>query len=517
VRIAAAQNQEIFMADFVAVLKKTLSGLGETTPEMRARIYDKARATVEAKLAAINPPPAAAVIDRQKKALEDAIAAVEAEYAVPAPEAGDDDLEAAFASLDGRADEHHRLPEVRSPGPVAAPESVIRKPQQAMEADTRPGPHAGAADAAGPEFWRDPDTEQADTENDRPLAGSPAGGRRPRGVGFVLIVILVAILAVAAYAVWLNRVELVGLFGGAPQPVAVAPEQAAAPPDGREAEEDQEETALAPAQPAEEPPAAPAEDEAEKAQPGEPEGPRKFTQRLLPDGTEVDEGPAGETPTVGEGTSVAAASPPAGDEAESDAPVAPAAPAAEQAAIAVGQRAIFYEERTSSEQGSAETGSVVWTVVEESPGGAAPPEPAIRGEATVPGKGIELKLTIRRNADKTLPASHIVELIFLMPEDFAGGTINNVLRMTMKSSEEAPGTPLRGLSARITEGFFLIALNDRQEDVETNLGLMGQGEWIDIPMVYQSGRRALITLEKGIPGERVFNTVIEAWRQASSG
>jgi len=89
------------MADFVAVLRKTLDGLGETTPEVRARVYDKARATVSAKLAAINPPPPAAVADRQKKALEDAIASVESEYtpAKPAFEDPLEELENVFAAL----------------------------------------------------------------------------------------------------------------------------------------------------------------------------------------------------------------------------------------------------------------------------------------------------------------------------------------------------------------------------------------------------------------------------------
>ena len=54
------------MADFVAVLKKTLDGLGETTPAMRERVYEKARATIAGKLAAINPPPPPSVADRQK-------------------------------------------------------------------------------------------------------------------------------------------------------------------------------------------------------------------------------------------------------------------------------------------------------------------------------------------------------------------------------------------------------------------------------------------------------------------
>src|SRR5262245_39395744 len=69
------------MADFVAVLRKTIDGLADNTPALREKVYDKARTTVAAKLAAINPPPPAAVADRQKQVLEEAIRQVEASYA----------------------------------------------------------------------------------------------------------------------------------------------------------------------------------------------------------------------------------------------------------------------------------------------------------------------------------------------------------------------------------------------------------------------------------------------------
>src|SRR5690606_253845 len=134
---------------------------------------------------------------------------------------------------------------------------------------------------------------------------------------------------------------------------------------------------------------------------------------------------------------------------------------------AVGQRAIFYEERTSTSQGSAETGSIVWSLVQESPGGDLPPEPAIRGEATIPGKDVQLRLTIRRNGDESLPASHIIEMIFLTPDDFEGGGIDNVLRIAMKRSEQDTGNPLLGIPAKIADGFFLVALSDTRAEVET--------------------------------------------------
>jgi hypothetical protein len=202
--------------------------------------------------------------------------------------------------------------------------------------------------------------------------------------------------------------------------------------------------------------------------------------------------------------------------AGADGTAAPTA-APEQPAVAVGQKAIFYEERTNVAQGSAEPGSIVWSLVQESPGGDAPPEPAIRAEATIPGKNVQLRMTIRRNADETLPASHIIELIFLTPDGFEGGGIDNILRVAMKASEQDAGSPLIGIPAKIADGFFLVALNDTKADEQANLTLLRNQDWIDIPIIYKSGRRALFTMEKGIPGEKVFDEALKAWQAKTAG
>ena len=258
----------------------------------------------------------------------------------------------------------------------------------------------------------------------------------------------------------------------------------------------------------------------------------KFTQRLTPEGNETDPGPANGGATVGEGTSVAELTQPPGTTPPiaaqpGEAPATDgqeATPgASDQAAatptdpaLAVGQKAIFYEERTSSSEGSAEPGSIVWSLVQESPGGNLPPEPAIRAEATIPGKDVQLRMTIKRNADQSLPASHIIEMIFLTPEGFAGGGIDNILRVAMKGSEQEAGNPLIGIPAKIADGFFLVALNDSKAETDANLTLLRRQAWIDIPVVYKSGRRALFTMEKGIPGDKVFDEALKAWAAAEA-
>ena len=37
------------------------------------------------------------------------------------------------------------------------------------------------------------------------------------------------------------------------------------------------------------------------------------------------------------------------------------------------------------------------------------------------------------------------------------------------------------------------------------------GGWLDVPMVYEDGRRAILAIEKGPPGEHVFEEAFEFW------
>ena len=47
--------------------------------------------------------------------------------------------------------------------------------------------------------------------------------------------------------------------------------------------------------------------------------------------------------------------------------------------------------------------------------------------------------------------------------------------------------------------------------------LLRRQSWIDVPLVYKSGRRALLTMEKGIPGDKVFDEALKAWQAATAG
>lgn len=248
----------------------------------------------------------------------------------------------------------------------------------------------------------------------------------------------------------------------------------------------------------------------------------KFTQRLLADGSEVDNGPAtvnGES-AAQEGKSVAPqteAGKPA-ESAQSGAPSQgqPTQPTTPEIAVATGEKMFLYEERLGQSAPTVISGTVAWSVKEESPGGDAKPEPVIQAQITVPDRGLTALMTIKRNADESLPASHVIEFVFSLPQNFEGGAIDNVQRVAMKRTEQDRGDALIAVTAKITDDFHMIALNDSEDAIRNNTELLRSRGWIDIPLSYRNGRRALLTLEKGPSGTAAFNQVMRTWTTAGT-
>ncbi|WP_027166702.1 hypothetical protein [Mesorhizobium sp. WSM3224] len=406
--------------------------------------------------------------------------------------------------------------------------------------------------------------EQPAADTFQRLRHQPQRRKRSYG-GLIAAVIALLVLAGGGYGIWLNKNAFGSLFGlggsGSktvsteplvkPVPAKPATETAAAPPSAGTSEPadtakftqrlTQEGKEIDPGPAAGQatigegesvaaltsrPPAAPATAPATTGTPPAPatQTPETPAAAATPPAPAADAAnppspAAGTTPPAADAATppAAGATPPAPAATPPAAGTTPPAPATAEATVPVGQKAIFYEERTSTQQGTAEPGNIVWSLVQESPGGDLPPEPAIRAEATIPGKNVQLRMTIRRNTDQTLPASHIIEMIFLTPEGFDGGGVDNILRIAMKGSEQDAGSPLIGIPAKIADGFFLVALNDTKADEDTNLTLLRGQDWIDVPVVYKTGRRALLTMEKGIPGEKVFDEALKAWATKTSG
>jgi hypothetical protein len=206
--------------------------------------------------------------------------------------------------------------------------------------------------------------------------------------------------------------------------------------------------------------------------------------------------------------------PAAADDASPSSPPAPLVASAKDngGGVLVAQKAMLYEEPVNA-NGDTNSGvtalnaAVTWRYVENGANG-----PSIEADLHVPERNLKVKVTFHKNADKSLPASHLIEIQVDAPPDFPGKGIKKVPRIVMKPTDEARGQPLVGAEAKITDGFFWIALSASEADISANLALLREREWIDLPFVYETGQRAILTFEKGPQGDQVFQKAMAAWQ-----
>ncbi|MBF9234844.1 histidine kinase [Microvirga alba] len=190
----------------------------------------------------------------------------------------------------------------------------------------------------------------------------------------------------------------------------------------------------------------------------------------------------------------------------------PASPASRQE-VGVAQRAVFYEEDPANPQTpKAQVGRIVWRLEDVNPGQGQALEKAVRASVEIPDAGLTMKMTLRRNLDATLPASHTVELTFTTRNGDSGRVIRDIGLLQFKNEEAARGTPVAGLPVPVRENLFLIGLSNLSSDIDRNTELFVRRNWIDLPVRMASGQRAILSFEKGSSGEQILTSAFSQWQ-----
>jgi hypothetical protein len=169
----------------------------------------------------------------------------------------------------------------------------------------------------------------------------------------------------------------------------------------------------------------------------------------------------------------------------------------------VGQRAIYYYQGAEGQAGEALDGTVSWAEITKDG------QPAIRATIRIPENDVQVTVTIYKNYDETLPANQMVEIQF--SGSLGASPVQRVPALVLKQTEQARGQPLAGAAVPVTNELFWIALSDDDEQSARNVQLLKEGSWFDVPILFSDQTRALFTFEKGIPGDKVFETVMASW------
>lgn len=479
------------MADYYPLLARALDALPDRSPAMRKAVYERARKALIGQLRSLDPPLAEADIDTERTALDGAIERLEATYApppepapepvvAPAPNAIPEPAppEPAPVADDALFEAEPQPGAVSGLPPATAPDLGL---QSAPEPKRREGPPLAITprrgkDAASPGS-ADVEPVQVSPSNQPPLeeaeaasairaeaAGGqkrprvavvPAGGRRSRTlrnvfVGGVLAVVI-GLIAVAAFLLRDRPADL--------QPTGA--DIAGAPADRTDS---------------------------------------KFADRV---GGEA--GPATERPAAS----------PAGKGSAAPAAQQPASQPPAQSDVTVAQRAVLVEENLADQNAPPPVtqGRVVWRLDSVSGEQGQPLETAVVATIDFPEAALQLVMTIQRNLDATLPASHTVKLVFTATGP-AGEkrVVQDVGLLAAKDDENARGSPLAGLPVRVRDNLFLIGLSSLRNDVDRNTEMLLHKPWFDLALKYTSGQRAVITFEKGSAGAQAMQRAFDQWK-----
>lgn len=481
------------MADYHAILKRAISSLPSANGEARRAVYEKARAALVNQLKAFDPPLTPSEITQQRLQLEEAIRKVESEAAKgllkptpavppvlppdasaqPAPQAHTPapaaHVEPAAHEAPARppvvddAPSRETPPHVSGPtAPTAALRNVVDEAGQLGSATKELGRQArdALAETGLPSFGRENaepprrrETAERRRRRDEAVNGERGPSRLPVmiGLGAAIIVFVIGIVAL-----WSQREAISAFFGGRGEKVVDMTSRGG-----------------------------------EKLTP-------KVTDRIASDDAGKN-GPAKAVPTQTITTQ------PQLQSADGTVP--------KQAVPLVAQKAILYEEGKAGAQAIISPGKVVWQVVPDPTAGRDAVLLRIRAE--IPDRKMVVNLSMRPNADTSFPASHLVEIKFQLPPDFDGKAVTGVPGMIMKATEQSRGDPLIAASAKVADNFFWIALGSAETDRERNFKLLKERGWIDVPILYDNGRRGILTLEKSGAGDAAFADAFAAWGQAN--
>jgi len=474
------------MAEYYPLLAKAVAGLPDSTPETRRAVYERARKALLGQLRALNPPVPDEDVERENQALDEAVAKLEAEFAAKDAAARDAAAASAFEALAAEMAPPQDLSQELPPEPIKAdgpqppqieplvepvkadsltgqpPKFAAPKSEPAKLETKAPQIVKGSANGAPvldtpPDFDAE-ETGSASRKPDAPVfpkvrqepqrpVAPQALAPKPNRMGLWIVIGVIAVIV-----------------GG----VAVAAWKL------RDRPETLASLKTITAQ-----------------QPTESSG--KITGRV---GETAPETPAADTTKAPSGAQTAQQQ--AIQNAQQNVPVS------YRAALLI---------QAPEEQSKVKTyfGTVVWRLDNVSNGPGETVGTALHATIDIPEDKIQANITIQKNVDASLPASHTMMIVFTLQPGSPTGTIKQIGVPQMRREDSANGEPLAGLPVPIMENSFLIGLAQGASENQ-NLDMLKSRQWIDIPIQFADNRIAKLTFEKGVGGQRAMEDALASWK-----
>jgi hypothetical protein len=156
----------------------------------------------------------------------------------------------------------------------------------------------------------------------------------------------------------------------------------------------------------------------------------------------------------------------------------------------------LYEEDPKP-KGKLYPGSVDWHTEQVASAAGEPPDLAALADIEIPQLKLKVMLSLRHNSDATKPPSPRFEIHFTVPPDFAHQGIDSIPGILMSGV-----IPLALSAVKVADNSFELDLG--RLGLDRNLQLLKERTWFYVPLVYNDGTRAILSVKKDALGELAF-------------
>ena len=178
----------------------------------------------------------------------------------------------------------------------------------------------------------------------------------------------------------------------------------------------------------------------------------------------------------------AATSSPAGVAPATSAPEAPSQ-AQSAPAPSAGRAAMLIASADNPQKPAVSLGSTVWSLIPAAPG--QPATVGVKAEADIPDLKMHATMTLRKNSDPTLQATHTIDLKFSFAPGAPVTGFKDVGLPQMRKEDSTAAEALTSVKVKISDTYFLIALAKGEADIARNLDLMQTRSWFRFPTAAQ--------------------------------
>ena len=195
--------------------------------------------------------------------------------------------------------------------------------------------------------------------------------------------------------------------------------------------------------------------------------------------------------------------------AQTPAAPAPATPVAANPAIS--RAAMLIGNSSDPQKPAVALGNAVWSVIPPT----SPTQPstlAVRIDVDIPDQKMHATVTIRKNADASLPATHTIDLRTTFADGAEIKGIKDMGLPQLRKDDLPSGEAVSGVRVKINDSYYLVGLTRSDADAAHNLDLLSTDNWLDFPLLLNDDRIAKLTFEKGAAGDQVMAQALNAWR-----